>query len=149
MGLVGADSLVGCHKTAPDQAGETAPSRDSVKQSLDGLKSQLGELEARFSAMRKQIEAVPPDLPGFREVRAKFYAIEEGRGITDAKVTLLSSRLDSAWASGKRDELRQVAKEITETYDEIRQIDQLHVAALHQVLAFQRLALREKEARRR
>jgi hypothetical protein len=145
LGLAGAGSLVGCHQTAREKAGLAARNGDAVKQSLDGLKSQLAGLEARFSALRQQIEAVPPELPGFREVRAKFYALEEGRGITDLKVRLLSSRLDSALTSGKPEEMGQVSKEVGETYDEICHIDHLHEAVMHQVLAFERLALREKE----
>lgn len=144
MGLVGAGSLAGCHKTTQEKVGEAAPNGDAVKQSLDGLKRQLGGLEARFSALREQVEAVPPDLPAFREVRATFYAIEEGRGISDAKVMLLSSRLEPALTSGTPEELRQLAKELADTFDELRQIDHLHVAVLHQVLAFQRLALRSR-----
>jgi hypothetical protein len=146
VGLVGASSSVGCHKNAPDKVGEAAPDADSVKKSLAALRSRLGELQAKFATLRKQVEAVPPDLPRFREVRANFYAIEEARGITDAKVTLLSSRFESALASRKSEELRQISKEVAETYDEIRQFDQLHIAALHQVMALQRLARREKEA---
>jgi uncharacterized membrane protein len=125
--------VAGCHRKADGEA---------VKRSLDGLKSQLGELTARFADLRKQVEAVSPDLPGFSEVRARFYATEEGRGVIDAKVTLLSSRLDAASSAGKRDELEQISKEIAETYKELGQIDQLHVALLHQVMAFQRMALR-------
>ena len=143
LALVGAGSLVGCHKTAADKAEEA-----SIKQSLDGLKSQLGDLETRFSTLRKQVEAVPPNLPGGSELRGRFYAIEEGRGITDEKVKLLSGRLDSALSSGKRQEIRQISKEIAETHDELDQIDQLHIALMHQVMAFQRLAQREAETRR-
>jgi hypothetical protein len=142
MGLLGAGSLAGCHKAA----GEAVPEGGSVTQALSGLQSRLGDLETRFSALRKQVEAVPPDLPGFREARATFYAIEEGRGITDAKVWLLSKRLDSALSSGKREDLRQISKEIGDTYDEVRQLDQLQIASLHQMLAFQRMAIREKGA---
>jgi hypothetical protein len=146
IGLGTAGSLLGCHKTTADEAGEAGPSGDSVKHSLAGLQSQLTDLKTRFSALRTQIETVPPDLPGFQQVRAKFYAVEEGRGITDAKVMLLSGRLDTALSSGNRGELKQISKEIGETQAELGQIDQLHITLLHQVMAMQRLALRDKEA---
>jgi hypothetical protein len=147
LGLGGAGSLGGCYKTAPEKAVRIEPGGDAIKRSFDGLKSQLAALEASFSALRQQVEAIPPDLPGFPEVRARFYAIEESRGITDARVMLLSGRLESALTTGKPEELSQVSKEIAETLDDVRHIDQLHVALLHQVLAFQRLALREQEAK--
>jgi hypothetical protein len=143
--LAGPASLAGCHRSAADKAAEAAPSADAVKQSLAGLKGQLGDLEAKFTALREQVEAVPQDLPGFRELRAKFYGIEEGRGVMDAKLSLLAGRLESASAE-KRAELQQIAKEITDTYNDIRQIEQLHVALLHQVMAYERLAAREKQA---
>lgn len=146
IGLVGVGSTVACHRPAADKAGEPAPSGAAVKQALDGLEGRLADLETRFGDLRKQIETVPPNLPGFSELRGKFYAIEEGRGITDEKVKLLSGRLDSALRSGKREEMRPIAKEIAETQDELNQLDQLHIALLHQVLAFQRLARRESDA---
>jgi hypothetical protein len=131
--LVSAVPLVGCRRAAPTDEG-------SVRRSLDGLQGQLGQLTARFAALRKQVDAVPLDLAGFSEVRARFYAVEEARGVADVRVTLLASRLDSASSSGRRDELQQISKEVAETSSELRQIDALHVALLHQVLAFQRMA---------
>src|SRR5437868_3612762 len=92
MGFLGASSLTGCHKTA-------APDGASVKRLLDGLQSQLGQLEAKFAVLRRQVEAVAPDLPGLSQVRAQFYSTEEARGITDVKVMLLANRLASASGS--------------------------------------------------
>jgi hypothetical protein len=123
--------MVGCHR-------HQGPNAASVKQSFDGLQGQLGDLKTRFQALRKQVDAMPPDVPGFAEVRAKFYGIEEGRGIIDAKTTLLSTRLASASSSGKTEELQQVSKDITQTADDVKRLDQLHVELLHQVMAFQR-----------
>jgi hypothetical protein len=123
--------LLGCHRNQ-------GPNAAAVKQSLDGLQGQLGDLKTRFLALRKQVDGMPSDLPGFAEVRAKFYGLEEGRGIIDAKMTLLSSRLGSALSSGKDEELQQISKDVAQTYDEIREIDKLHVELLHQVMAFQR-----------
>ena len=143
--LTCAGSFVGCHRKTTDAAREPAPDGDAVKRSLAALQTQLGELKTRFTGLRKQFETIPPDLPGFREARAKFYATEEARGIMDAKVTLLSNRLDAALSSGKRDDLRQVAKEIGDTYGEVGQINELYVTSLHQVMALQRMALRDKE----
>ena len=140
VALTGCSALAGCHKTAAKEAADQAADGDSVKRSLGGLASQLGELEARFSTLRRQVEALPPDLPGFRDVRARFYAAEESRGITDAKVRLLAKRVQSAVGAGKSQELRRVSTDIAETYDEVGQLDRLHVAFLHQVLAFQRMA---------
>ncbi|MFL5305995.1 MAG: hypothetical protein ACJ8F1_12320 [Polyangia bacterium] len=53
-------------------------------------------------------------------------------------MTLLSERLDAALASGRSGDLRQVSKEIEEAQGQAREIDQLYLKLLHQVLAFQR-----------
>jgi hypothetical protein len=125
MGLVaGGGWSIGCHRGAPDKAAEAAPRADAVKRDLAGVKSQLGDLTARFTDLRKQVEAVPPNLPGFPETRAKFYATEEGRGVMDAKLTILASQLDAAVSSGKGAELLKVSKDIAETRNELGQIEQ-------------------------
>jgi hypothetical protein len=139
--LVAGGSMAGCRKSGVDKA-----QADAVKQSLDGLKKQFAELQTKFMALRKQVDAIPPDLPGFQEFRAKFYAAEEGRGVTDGKTMWLSSRLDEAVSVGNRAELEQISKDITQTYDDIRRIDELHVKMMHQAMAFERMARQEGAA---
>lgn len=141
--------LAGCRKAAGDRPigeGDDRASAQSVRQSLDGLTNELRALTAKFVALREKVEAVPPEVPGFREARARFYAIEEGRGTMDGKAAWLSARLDAAASTGNRQELQQVEKEIARTYREVRQIEQLHVELLHQMMAFQRVALQEQAA---
>ena len=138
--LVGAGFPVGCHR------GVDKAKVEELRQSLAALQKQSADLKTRFMELRKQFETVPTDLPGFMELRGKFYAIEEGRGITDTKVMLLSGRLDTAAGSGNRDEVQQIAKEIAQTYDELRQLDELYVKLLHQVMSFQRQAAQQKQA---
>lgn len=135
VGVLGGGSLAGCRKTA---AGEAALNEASVKQSLDGLQSRLGPLEAKFVVLRQQVEAVAPDLPGLSQVRALFYSTEEARGITDLKVRLIADRLASASESRRPEELRKISKDIAETYDEIRQLDELHASLSGRVRALQR-----------
>jgi hypothetical protein len=147
MGVLGAGSLAGCRKTAAGQAGETALNEASVKRSQNGLQGQLGQLEAKFSVLRKQVEAVPPELPGFSQLRAQFYSTEEARGIIDAKVTLIANRLASASGSRRPEELRQISKDIAETYDEVRQIDELHASLAGRVRALARTGRDNEVAR--
>jgi len=136
--LVAAGLPIGCHKAA-DKA-----KVEELKQSLDTLQKRTGDLRTKFMDLRKRFDAVPPDLPGFQEMRGKFYAIEEGRGITDTRVMLLSSRLEAAAGARNREELEQIAKEIAQTYGEVGQIDELYVKLLHQAMSFQRQAARDK-----
>jgi hypothetical protein len=129
VGLAGTGWLSGCHRRS-DPA-----DRASAQRSLDDLTNQFGRLKAQFRDLRRQVETVPPDLPGFAEVRARFYAVEEARGVTELKATLLRGRLDSTTAPGQPEQLRQIAKELAETHDEIRQIDELHATLQRQIRA--------------
>lgn len=141
--------LVGCRKDKAQDTNKTpaALNADSVKQSLEGLKPKLSALNTRFAALHKQFDPLPPNLPGFGEVRAKFYNTDIGMGIMGPKLTWLSERLDSALKSGNREELQKVSKDIAKTHDELAQIDRTAMEVLHQVLPFQRMVeLQAKEA---
>jgi outer membrane protein OmpA-like peptidoglycan-associated protein len=143
--LAGAGSLAGCHKDkAADKTNKAASADEeaSIRQSLEGLKPRLSAQDAKFVALGKQVEALPSDLPGYGEVRAKFYATQEGRGIMGVKLTWLSERLDAALKSAKREDVDKVSKDVTKTYDEVAQIDQIHLELLHQLAQLERMAAR-------
>jgi hypothetical protein len=147
LGLVaGNGSLGGCHRSAADQAGQGAPNPESVKQSFAGLEKQFGDLQQSFSDLSKDVEAIPANLRGYPQLRAHFYAVEEARGVTDARVTMLSGRLESAVRSGKPEELQQVSGDIDQASTDARQIGALYLKLLHEVMAFQRVADQRKQA---
>jgi hypothetical protein len=147
LGLaVGGSSLVGCHKVAVDKTEQAAPNPDSVKQSYAALKKLSDDLQQNFSNLSKDVQSIPADMPAFPRLRSHFYEVEEARGVTDAKVTILSSRLDSALRSGKPEELQQVSNEIDKTSKDLQKIGALHVKLLHEVMAFQRVADDHKQA---
>ena len=134
-------SLVGCRKDKDEKAAAAgAPSEASIKQSLEGLKPRIDALNAKFKELHKQYDPLPLNLPGFGEVRAKFYGTDEGVGRMGAKVAWLSDRLDAALKSKNAEELKQVSKDINETYGELAQIDQAALELVHQVMPFQRMA---------
>jgi hypothetical protein len=141
----GLAALFGCRKGDRDKS-DHALTVEAVQKSLDELRTRLDELKKKFMALRAEVDSVPPDLPGFSDVRVKFYATEEGRGTTDAKSVWLASQLEAAAKAGNRAELEQVSKDIAATYDDIRKIDDLHVKLLHQVMAFQRTARQAQQA---
>ena len=139
--IVGAGSG-GCHKQAPDKV-----NGDSVKQSLEGLSKQFAELKTRFMDLRERVESIPPaDPPGFNDARARFYAAEEARGTTEAKVAWLTGRLDAAVSTGNRDELQQISNEIAQSQVDIGKISELHVKLLHQIMSLERAARDEAAA---
>jgi uncharacterized membrane protein len=137
--LASAGALAGCHKAAADKAKVA-----DIKQSLDGLRKRLDDLTTKFADLRKQIDGLPPDLPGYSETRAKFYGTEEGRGVTDLKLTLMAGRLDAASTSGKSADLDQLSQDVAKTYGELNEFDQLYVTLLHQVMTLQRMEARQK-----
>ena len=147
LGLVGGGgALIGCHRPAADKTEQAASNAEPVKQSFTTLKKEFADLQQSFSDLSKDLEAIPPDLPGFAQLRASFYQAEEARGVTDAKVSLISGRLDSALSSGKREELQQVSDDIAKASHDCRQLGEIYLKLLHQVMAFQRVADQRKEA---
>lgn len=147
LGLIaGSDPLVGCQRTAAKKTEQAPPNAAPVKRSFADLEKQFADLQQSFSDLGKDLEAIPADLPGYPRLRASFYQTEEARGVTDAQVTLLSGRLESALSSGKPQELQQVANDIAKTSNDGRQLGELYLKLLHQVMAFQRVADQRKEA---
>jgi len=137
--LVATAPLVGCHKQPADEA-EVAPNKDSIKQSYDELKPQLVLLRTMFSGLRQQLEALPEDLPGLDETRAKLFSAEEVLGVTGGRVTWLSGELDSAMQTGRNEQLQRISKQIADTGDEMRQLDRVGLELTHQLLPFERMA---------
>jgi hypothetical protein len=140
--LVGAGASVGCHRKAE----QAALNGDAVRKSLDGLKPQFAELKRRFMDLRERVESIPTNVPGFLDARARFYAAEESRGTTEAKVVWLTNRLDAALSSGNRDELQQISAEIVRSQEDIGKLDVLHTKMLHEMMAYQRMARQEEQA---
>lgn len=146
--IAGAGSLFACHRDKPQgEKTSVVLGADSARQSLAGLKPKLAALNTKFAALHKQFDPLPPNLPGFGEVRAKFYNTDIGLGVMGSKLSWLEGRLDAALKSSNKEELQQVTKDIARTHEEFAQIDRIALELLHQVLPFQRMAeLEAKQA---
>src|SRR5262245_9559005 len=81
--LLGASLFTGCHKdkTADAKKAEGSLNGDATRKSLEGLKPKLEALNVKFAALHKQIDPLPPNLPGFGDVRTKFYNTDIGMGV--------------------------------------------------------------------
>jgi len=136
--------MAACHK-----GGGAASEADAAagKRSFDDLNGRLKTLESQFGDLRKKIDTIPAELPNYQEARGTFFATEEGRGVVNAKMTLLSTRLDAAMASRKPEELQELSKEIATTTTSVNQLDQMYVTVLHQVMALQRMAEKQQQAK--
>ena len=150
--LAFSSALEGCHREGPDNANtskanrldeasevEATPDVHSLTQSLDGLKSRITAMNDTFASLHRRFDPLPPSLPGYDRVRAKFYATDEGAGIMGPKITWLSNRLDSARRSGDRNELQKVSTDIASTYKELDEIDRIAVELTHDVSPFERM----------
>lgn len=136
----GAGPLAGCRK-------QSGPSADAIKQSLASYTPQFAELKRRYMDLRERVDSIPMDLEGFGEARARFYAAEEARGITEARIESLQSRLDAAVSAGNREELQEISTETARIPDDIRKVDDLHTKMLHEMMRFERIARQQQEAR--
>jgi hypothetical protein len=144
-------SLVACHKKSPEKVvakpmvkrspEEIKRGADAARQSVEGLKAPMSDLTARFLALHKQYDPLPPALPGFFETRQKFYAAAEGLGMMTAKVPWFSGRIDEAVKAQDGAELDQISKEIAHTYDEIKVVDRVSMELLHEILPFTKKAV--------
>ncbi len=137
-----ATTVVGCHKAEPNKPdhADAAPNAAAAKQSLDGLKPKLSELNANFSDLRKQVEAIPANFPEFGDVRAKFYSSVEALGAMGAKLNWLSDRLDTAVREGKPDALATVSEDIAHTYEELQQAERTRIELVHALSPFSQQA---------
>jgi hypothetical protein len=146
VGLVaGGASMSGCHKKAADASAQ-APDPEPVKQSFIALQKQFSDMQKSFADLRTDLEALPSDLNGYPQLRAQFYQAEEARGVVDAKMTVLSGQLNAALQSGKAADLQQVSNSLEQTSADARQLGEIYIKLLHQVMAFQRAAESHKPA---
>jgi hypothetical protein len=150
VALVGTTSFAGCHKKTPEKVVKPVVKRspeeikrgaDAARQSVEGLKAPMNDLAARFTALHKQYDPLPPALPGFFETRQKFYGAAEGLGMLTAKIPWFSGRIDAAVKAQDGAELDQISKEVAHTYDEIKVVDRISMELLHEILPFTKKAV--------
>ena len=61
-------------------------------------------------------------------------------------MTVLAGQLDAALQSGKAADLQQVSNDLAQTSNDARQLGEVYIKLLHQVMAFQRAAEAHKPA---
>jgi hypothetical protein len=151
--LLGCATSLSCHKGRSEKTSKPAVSSpaelqrsaDAAKQALATTEPRLSELRAKFAALHREFDPLPPGLPGFGETRGRFYATAIGFGTLSAKLPWLSGRIDSALKSGKRAELEEIAKDIAHMREEMAQVDRIAGELSHQVQPFKKLAADKTE----
>ncbi|HEX2873865.1 MAG TPA: hypothetical protein VHP33_21565 [Polyangiaceae bacterium] len=114
---------------------------EAARRSLDGLKPALAVQNAKFAELHREFDPLPPGLPGFGETRGSFYAVDEGLGRLNTKLSWLSGRIDAAVQAGNLAELQQVSKDIARTSTDIQKVERLGLELAEQVRPFQQEAV--------
>jgi hypothetical protein len=127
-------------KPQPANPIELKRQADVARQALDGLKPLLAAQNAKFAELHREFDPLPPGLPGFGETRGTFYAVDEGLGRLNTKLTLLSGRIDTAVQVGDVTELERVSQDIARTSVDIQKVDRLGLELAEQVRPFQQEA---------
>lgn len=130
---------------------EDARQKADLTKALDRFKTEIGALQKQASDLRVRFDKLPENLPGMDTLRDDVHAIEEVLGVEDGRAKWLSSRLDKAFASGKKQEIEAVKIAIPPGNSGIEQVI---VRVSHQLLPIERLAAQRRfydalDARRR
>lgn len=121
-------------------AGTKAPvSFDAVKKSLEGLKPRMDATRAELTALHKRFDPLPESLPGFREVRMKFYNTDEGFSVVDMKIPWLSGQMDTVVRSGDQQLLQKIADDVAATYSDLDKIDAIALTLTHEIVPFEHM----------
>lgn len=122
-----------------------------ARKMLDELKGPLGELSAKYAALQKEFDQLPPDLPDFGDSRGRFYSASVSFGAMSSSVGVYAERLDAAVSSQNEAELDLVTKDIAHLHEGLRQADRIATQLGADVKPFQeKLAeLRQKAAEAR
>jgi hypothetical protein len=142
-----------CRKHDGEQAKPERPSpaelerkATAARQALNGLKPLLDAQHARFSALHREFDPLPPGLPGFGDTRGAFYAADEGLGMLSSALPWLSGRIDAAVKAGDLAQLKELSSEIDDKYAQVREVERLGTELSERVQPFKREALIKLEA---
>jgi len=130
--VTSAISLSGCRNRK-----EEARQKAELTTALDQFKARIADLQKQTAGLRARFDKLPEDLPGIGAVRDNLHALEEVLGVEDGRAKWLAGKLDSAFVSGKKEEIEAVRNEIPRGNDET---EQLLLRVTHQLLPFERVA---------
>ncbi|MES1186172.1 MAG: hypothetical protein ABUL60_20330 [Myxococcales bacterium] len=140
-------ALPACHKKRATSSSQAPPVKvanpaelgrnaDAAKESLEGLKPLVAALNKQFEELHHKYDTLPPALPGFADTRGKFYSTAEGLGTMNAKLVWLSGRIESALKAGDGAALAETGRDITHTYDEVRQVERVTAELVQEMPPF-------------
>jgi hypothetical protein len=140
--------LAACNtKSKPDAAAEAKRnvaelqrSADAARQALQKLEAPLADLNGKYAPLHKEYSALPADIAGFEDARAKFFTAYITLGQLSTKHIVLSSRIDEALKSGDRAEFEAINRDIATLPADIGIMDKLALESLHKVLPFKKAA---------
>ena len=127
------------HPSQSDAGAEAPVSFGDVKKSFEALQTRMDTERAAFTNLHKRFDPLPPNLPGFRDVRMKFYNTDEGFSVLDMKIPWLSGQMDAAAKSGDPAALQKVSKDIDATNADLDKVDVIALALVHELAPFEHM----------
>lgn len=134
--LVSTVWLGGCHKKEQpkqEQKSVDTPEIAAAKRSLEEIKTQYGEVAVAFSDLHHRLDALPQDLDGLAELRAKFFSNDETRGLFSAKLAWVASRIDAAQKSGKAEDLASAKTALQQASGDLRLFNGQRIGLIHEL----------------
>ena len=130
----------GSSQASQSDSGTDAPATfEAVKKSFDGLTPRMDATRAELNSLHKRFDPLPQSLPGFREVRTKFYNTDEGFSVLDMKIPWLSGQLDTVAKSGDKELLQKVSKDVASTYTDLDKVDAIALELTHEIAPFEHI----------
>jgi outer membrane protein OmpA-like peptidoglycan-associated protein len=121
-------------------AGAEAPvSFGDMKKSFEALSARMDNERAEFTKLHKRVDPLPASLPGFRDVRMKFYNTDEGFSVLDMKIPWLSGQIDAAATSGDPAAVQKISKDIAATNADLDKIDAIALSLVHELAPFEHM----------
>ena len=137
---LGGMSIQACAKKK-DGNPQADPKYLAANQSLARLKADAQKLQAETAAIRKRLErlgAAADDLPGLAPFRSNLFATEEVLGGVGGTSEWLSKELETAFASGDRQQVEKVTATIASSADEMKKFEKSVVGLSHDLIPLER-----------
>ena len=126
----------GCNR----ESKEVAQLRAETVLSLGQLEPKLADLEVALKGLRRAVEDVATRAPGGAELRAKYYNADEVVGVLNARMKWLSSELEAAKRSPKREQVVKLREAVVHTFGDLGQVSNVLADLMHESARLARVA---------
>jgi outer membrane protein OmpA-like peptidoglycan-associated protein len=114
------------------------PKYVAASESLQRFKAGGQKLQAETAAIRKRLDAITDDLPGLAAFRSNLFATEEVLGGVGATAESLSTELETAFATGDRQQVERVTALIANSAESMKGFEKTVLDQSHALIPFER-----------